>query len=90
MCFLKKDYACVVFQSLPPSSAFTINPQESVVEIVRQYPLLKSSFDAIGMNTDVNKSLYFESLVASCKVQQLPVDEVLETLQQILVTGLQS
>jgi hypothetical protein len=84
-----KDYDCVVSQPVPPSSAFTINPQESVVEIVRQYPLLKSSFDAIGMNTEVNKSLCFESLVASCKVQQLPVDEVLDTLQKILITGLQ-
>lgn len=75
-------------QPVPTSSAFTINPQQSVVEIVRQYPLLKSSFDSIGMNPQVNKSVSFESLIASCKVQQLPVDEVLETLHQLLRAGL--
>jgi hypothetical protein len=79
----------VVSQPIPTPSAYAINPQQSVVEIVRQYPLLKSSFDAIGMNPEVNKSVSFESLIASCKVQQLPVEAVLETLQQILTTGLQ-
>ncbi len=79
----------MVSQPVPASSAFTINPQQSVVEIVQLYPLLKPSFDAIGMNPDVNRAVSFESLVASCKVQQLPVEDVLETLQQILTVGLQ-
>jgi hypothetical protein len=70
------------------TTPFSINPQQSVVEIVRQYPILKSSFDAIGMNPDVNRAVTFESLIGSCKVQQLPVEEVLETLYHILNTGL--
>ncbi len=75
-------------QSKPSSPPFRINPQQSVAEIVRQYPILKSSFDAIGMNPDVNRAVTFESLIGSCKVQQLPVEEVLETLHHILETGL--
>ena len=80
----------MVSQPVPTTpSAYAINPQQSVVEIVQRYPILKSSFDAIGMNPEVNKAVSFESLIASCKVQQLPVEDVLEILQHILTTGLQ-
>jgi hypothetical protein len=78
---------CVPSQPAPQCPVFRVNPQQSVVEIVRLYPILKSSFDAMGMDIDVNKALAFESLMASCKVQQLSVDDVLAVLHHILKTS---
>lgn len=51
---------------------------------VVRYPQLIGYFSAHGMNPTENRSLMFESLSASCRVQQLSPETVLNELQALL------
>jgi hypothetical protein len=62
----------------------TLTLEHSVMDWVARYPELNRLFTSIGMNSQENRSLVFESLYASCLVQQLNPTHVLEDIAHYL------
>lgn len=56
----------------------------SIPEIVAQWPQTRSVFARHGIDPDGYKALRYESLLATCKVQQLDRGQLLQELQQAL------
>lgn|GEM_PF-5405603 len=61
-----------------------IDTEMSVAELVESYPQLAPVLQQYGFDPMVQKSLAYESVMASCLVHQVSLDTLLEELENVL------
>jgi hypothetical protein len=61
-----------------------IDAEMSVAELVAAYPQLEQLLKQYGFDPTVQKSLAYESVMASCLVHQVSLDTLLEDLENVL------
>jgi hypothetical protein len=61
-----------------------IDAEMTILEITEQYPALSPVLKRWGFNPQVQRSLAYESLIASCLVHQIPLEDLLLELQDEL------
>lgn len=65
-------------------NAVSLTLEHSVTDWVARYPELLEFFSSLGMNPTQNRALVFESLYASCIVQQQDPYQLLQQLYQLI------